>query len=135
MLRALFMRLPVHAGGPLVVNLHAIHAAVALAGFGIFREHHGQRDEAARRPAASNAAPGNSSSEKSSLRITSLHGPPVTIFGKNEPISASFGSIFSLPISPCGMRISRYSEMRGRDLVHRVDLRARSPSGACWRTR
>ena len=32
--------------------------------------------------------------------------------GKNDPISASFGSILSLPISPSGMRISRYSEMR-----------------------
>ena len=34
------------------------------------------------------------------MRMTSLHGPFETIFGKNEPISASFGSILSLPISP-----------------------------------
>ena len=47
MLRALLVRLPVHAGGALVEDLHAVHAAVALAGIGIAREHHRQRDEAA----------------------------------------------------------------------------------------
>ena len=55
---------------------------------------------------------GNSSSENPSRRITSFTGPSFTIFGKNEPISASFGSIFSLPKRPCGFFISRYSEMR-----------------------
>ena len=42
-----FLALPVHAGGALVVNLHAIHADVAFAGLGIARDHAGQRDEAA----------------------------------------------------------------------------------------
>ncbi len=46
-LRALFMRLPVHARGALVVDLHAIHAAIALAGVGIARKHQRQGDEAA----------------------------------------------------------------------------------------
>jgi hypothetical protein len=32
--------------------------------------------------------------------------------GKNAPISASFGSILSLPTMPSGMRISRNSTMR-----------------------
>ena len=44
-LRALFVRLPVHAGGALVENLHPVHAAVALPGFGVAREDHRQRDE------------------------------------------------------------------------------------------
>ena len=46
------------------------------------------------------------------MRITSWHGPFDTVLGKNDSISASFGSILSLPIKPSGMRISRYSEMR-----------------------
>ena len=56
MFRALFVGLPVHARGALVVHLHAVHAAVALAGVGIAREHQGQRDEAAAiiRPALQN---------------------------------------------------------------------------------
>jgi hypothetical protein len=41
-----------------------------------------------------------------------LHGPLETIFGKKAPTSASFGSIFNLPMIPSGIRISRNSEMR-----------------------
>ncbi len=44
--RADFLQLPVHAGGVVVVNLHAIHADVALAGVGVLRDHAGQGDEA-----------------------------------------------------------------------------------------
>ncbi len=44
--------------------------------------------------------------------MTSWHFPFETIFGKNAPISASFGSILILLINPSGMRISRYSLMR-----------------------
>ena len=55
---------------------------------------------------------GSSRSEKLSLRITSLQSPSFTILGKKAPTSASFGSIFSFPIKPSGMRICRYSEMR-----------------------
>ena len=47
MLGALLVRLPVHAGGALVVHLQPVAAAVALAGVGILREHHRQRDEPA----------------------------------------------------------------------------------------
>ena len=47
MLGALLVGLPVHAGRALVEHLHAVHAAVALAGVGIAREDHGQRDKAA----------------------------------------------------------------------------------------
>ena len=56
MLRALLVRLPVHAGGALVEHLHAIAAAVALARIRIARKHHRQRDEAAAvlRPAVQN---------------------------------------------------------------------------------
>ncbi len=39
--------LPVHAGGARVVDLHAVHAHVALAGAGIARDDAGQGDEAA----------------------------------------------------------------------------------------
>ncbi len=42
-----FLALPVHAGGALVVDLHAIHADVALAGLGIAGDDAGQGDEAA----------------------------------------------------------------------------------------
>ena len=41
-----FLALPVHAGGLAVVDLHAIHADVALAGARVARVHAGQRDEA-----------------------------------------------------------------------------------------
>ena len=44
---ALFVGLPVHAGGAFVEDLHAVHAAVALAGFGVAGEDHGQGDEGA----------------------------------------------------------------------------------------
>ncbi len=37
--------------------------------------------------------------------ITSLHGPVFTLFGKNDPSSASFGSIFTLSKNPCGVSI------------------------------
>src|SRR2546429_8851398 len=45
---------------------------------------------------------GNQSSEKLSLRMTSLHGPVLTVFGKNFPISAKIGSIFTLSRKPWG---------------------------------
>src|ERR1700675_2788250 len=41
------LSLPMHAGGAPIVNLHAIHAEVAFAGFGIARDHTRQGDEAA----------------------------------------------------------------------------------------
>ena len=41
-----FLQLPMHAGGRVVVNLHAIHAEVAVAGVGVARDDAGQRDEA-----------------------------------------------------------------------------------------
>ena len=51
-----FLALPVHAGGALVVDLHAVHADVALAGFRIAGDDAGQRDETAAilRPALQN---------------------------------------------------------------------------------
>ena len=42
------LSLPVHAGGPLVIYLHTIHADVALAGLGVARNHAGQGNETAR---------------------------------------------------------------------------------------
>ena len=47
MLGALLVRLPVHAGGAFVVNLNAVHATIALAGFRVLREDHRERDVAA----------------------------------------------------------------------------------------
>ena len=44
MLRAALVPLPVHAGGPAVVHLHAVGADVPHAGFRILREHQRQRD-------------------------------------------------------------------------------------------
>ena len=45
MLGADFLALPVHAGRPLVINLHAIHAHVALAGLGIAGHYTWEGDE------------------------------------------------------------------------------------------
>ena len=42
-----FLALPVHAGGALVVDLHAVHADVALAGFRVAGDDAWQGDEAA----------------------------------------------------------------------------------------
>ncbi len=47
MLGPLFVRLPVHARGTLVVDLHPVHAAVPLARIGIAGKYERQRDEAA----------------------------------------------------------------------------------------
>src|SRR5229473_3273580 len=44
--------------------------------------------------------------------ITSLHGPLFTLFGKNDPSSASFGSILTLSKNPCGVSIFRNPWMR-----------------------
>ncbi len=43
----LLVGLPVHAGGAVVIHLHAVHAAIALAGVGIAGEHERKSDEAA----------------------------------------------------------------------------------------
>ena len=51
--RAALVNLPVHADGLVVVDLHAIHADVALAGLRVFRVAHRQRQVAGRRPVAS----------------------------------------------------------------------------------
>ena len=41
-----FLPLPVHAGRAFVIDLHAVHADIALPCFRIARDHAGQRDEA-----------------------------------------------------------------------------------------
>src|ERR1039457_6224155 len=46
MFRRNFLPLPVHAGSALVIDLHPVHADVALPGRRIARDHAGQRDEA-----------------------------------------------------------------------------------------
>ena len=46
MFRRNFLPLPVHSGSALVIDLHAVHADVALPGLRIARDHAGQRDEA-----------------------------------------------------------------------------------------
>src|SRR6266852_1426624 len=45
MFRSYFLPLPMHAGAALVVDLHAVHADVALAGSRIARDHARQCDE------------------------------------------------------------------------------------------
>ncbi len=44
--------------------------------------------------------------------MTSLHAPVFTLFGKNDPSSASFGSILILSKSPCGVSIFKNPWMR-----------------------
>ena len=46
-LGGIFLALPVHAGGLAVVDLHAVHAHVALSGFGVAGDDARERDEAA----------------------------------------------------------------------------------------
>ena len=65
---------------------------------------------------------GKSRSEKPSRRITSLHGPDFTVFGKNEPSSASFGSILILSSRPCGCCMSRNERMRSETSSKPVDF-------------
>ena len=43
---------------------------------------------------------------------TSLHAPVFTLFGKNDPSSASFGSILTLSKNPCGVSIFKNPWMR-----------------------
>ena len=47
LLGGVLLALPVHAGGLLVVDLHAVHADVALAGFGVPGDDAGEGDEGA----------------------------------------------------------------------------------------
>src|SRR6266852_4065886 len=44
--------------------------------------------------------------------MTSLQGPDFTFFGKNDPSSASFGSILTMSKNPCGVSIFRNPWMR-----------------------
>ena len=57
-----------------------------------------------KRPASwgQHCSTGNSSSEKSFFLMTSLQGPVATVLGKNLPMSASMGSIFSFSRKPSG---------------------------------
>jgi len=100
----------VHAGGDVVVNLHAIHAAVALAGIGVARNTIGR---VMKRPPSSgqHLRIGNWASDMPEVRTTSWHG--LWKRSWEEPAHlGQLGSIFSLPIRPSGMRISRNSTMR-----------------------
>ncbi len=122
MFRALFVRLPVHAGGALVENLHAVHAAIALAGIGIARKHQRQRDEAAAvlRPALQHGIV----EQREAFACAPLPGigPWIRSSGKNAPISASFGSILSLPMHAFGhAHFQKLDDARG-DLLHRLHL-------------
>ena len=126
MLGADFLPLPVHARGALVVNLHAIHADIALAGFRVAGDHARQGDEASGilRPALQD---GKVVQRKLSCRMTSLQGPVATVLGKNLPISASMGSIFTLSRKPCGDFTSMKARMRS---AIRRERRLRAP-GSC----
>src|SRR5437016_1474072 len=56
MLRAMFLRLPMHPSRPLIVDLHSVHPHVALPRFGILGKYEWKRDKAAAilRPALQN---------------------------------------------------------------------------------
>ena len=107
-----FLPLPVHAGGLLVINLHAVHADIALASLGIARNHAGQSDEPSGIFAASIAGLEIRSDRRLSRVMTSLQGPVLTVLGKNLPISASMGNIFTLSRKPCGDFTSMKPRMR-----------------------
>ena len=125
MFGALLMRLPVHAGGAVVENLHAVASAVALAGVGIVRKHHRQRDEPAAvlRPAIQD----RKVVEREIVAADHvLARPGRNDLRKERASSASFGSIFSLPMQ--AFRHAHLEEFRDApgDLIGRR-LRARSP--------
>ena len=65
---------------------------------------------------------GKSSSEKLSRLMTSLQGPVGTVLGKNLPISASMGSIFTLSRKPCGDLTSMKARMRSAISSRDVDF-------------
>ncbi len=71
---------------------------------------------------------GKSSREKFSFLMTSLHGPVATILGKNLPISASMGSIFSFSRKPSGDFILSNWRMRSA-----ISSRLFTPSAICMR--
>ena len=112
MFGAVLLRLPVHARGALVIYLHAIHAHVALPRFRIARDHQRPGDES---PGILRPALQDGKFEKresfpgESLLCTGRTSP---FFGKNEPSSASFGSILILSSKPCGACMSRNPRMR-----------------------
>ena len=107
MLRALLVRLPVHARRALIVDLHAIAAAVALARIRIAREDHGQRDEAAAILAASIAGSDIRSAKScraGSRPCTARSKPSWERTAPPRPASAAFSACRS---GPSGMRISQ----------------------------
>src|SRR5436190_23982008 len=58
---------------------------------------------------------------------TSLHAPVFTLFGKNDPSSASFGSILTLSKNPCGVSIFKNPWMRSaRSEEHTSELQSHS---------
>src|SRR5271154_1373327 len=68
---------------------------------------------------------GKASSEKLSVRTTSWQAPLRTDFGKNDPISASLGSIFTFSSRPCGDCKSRNELMRAATSSSESTSRAR----------
>ncbi len=71
---------------------------------------------------------GKSSREKFSFLMTSLQGPVGTVLGKNLPISASMGSIFSFSRKPSGDFILSNWRMRSA-----ISSRLSTPSAICMR--
>src|SRR5580658_6661417 len=141
MLGGVFLALPVHAGGLAVVDLHAVHADVALAGAGVAGDDAGEGDEAASvlRPGLED---GSSRRLTSSPRwMTCLQGASFAgmTLGKKLPTSASMGSIFILSmklVGVCGLRKVRMRlAMSSRESVSRARRMRRSLPNWFMRTR
>jgi hypothetical protein len=97
MLGGVFLALPVHAGGLAVVDLHAVHAHVALAGAGSRVMTQGR---VMKRPPSrgQHLRMGKSSREKLSRRMTSLQGASLAemVLGKTLPMAREVGQHFEL---------------------------------------
>ena len=110
MLRGNFLALPVHAGSLAVVDLHAVHADIALARSRVAGMHAGQRDEAASivRPALEDRKLVQIEVVFPALsfdfRITSLQRASLalTVLGNALVRAPSCGSILSLSRRPSG---------------------------------
>ena len=127
LLGGVLLALPVHAGGVAIVDLHAVHADVALAAPGVFGDDAGKGDERASvlRPGGEDGEPCGGRC-RSPLRMTSLQGASErsTTLGKKLPTSARVGKSFSLSSRLTG--VGGWSRVRMRSAISSSESASRA---------